>query len=185
LVCYSFYFKISIFCFLLVQIEPDKDIAFSVISSSTRVTVIPEFREQSPIQPTQVPSLPSDNPTETPTSLKLFVRSIGTFVCSSLPNSPLSIFNETGKKSIHEQTNSKLALVPGRHRRLFRVEIDETTSVNPTIALINRSDWSSIDDDGTGWPSIFAVKVTVYRSSKEVTKLFRILLNEIFFRLNQ
>ncbi|CAF5145938.1 unnamed protein product, partial [Rotaria magnacalcarata] len=65
----------------------------------------------------------------------------------------------------------KLALVPGRHRRIYRVELDETTLINPTIARINRSDWSSNDDDGTGWPNVFVAKVTVYRSSKEIKSL--------------
>jgi hypothetical protein len=131
---------------------------FSVISSSTRVIVIPEYREQSIIQPEQT----SDTHIEPSKSLKNFVRSIGTFVCSSLPNSPIS----SNKKSLDKQSKSKLALVPGRHRRLYRVEIDETTSINPTIAHINRSDWSS--DDGTGWPNIFVAKLTIYRSSKEI-----------------
>jgi hypothetical protein len=151
--------------FLIVQIEPNDNIDFSVISSSTRVIVIPEYREQSTtIQPVQTSSLPSDTHIETSKSLKSLVRSIGTLVCSSLPNSPIS----SDKKSLNQQSKSKLALVPGRHRRLYRVEIDETTSINPTIARINRSDWSSNDDDGTGWPDIFVAKVTVYRSSKEV-----------------
>ncbi len=135
-----------------------------MISSSTRVTVIPEYREQAIIQPEPTSSLPSDMHIEPSKSLKTLVRSIGTFVYSSLPNSPMS----SEKKTIDKQSKSKLALVPGRRRRLYRVEIDETTSDNPTIARINRSDWSSDDDDGTGWPNIFVAKVTVYRSSKEV-----------------
>ncbi len=141
-----------------------------MISSSTRVIVIPEYREQQAIQPEQTTSLPLDTHIETSKSIKSLVRSIGTFVCSSLPNTPMSIFNESDKKSLDKQSTSKLALVPGRHRRLYRVEIDETTSINPTIAFINRSDWSSNDDDGTGWPTIFVAKVTVYRSSKEVKR---------------
>jgi hypothetical protein len=157
---------ISGFCILLrvVQIEPSDDIPFSVISSSTQVIVIPEYREQSIVQPEQTSIHPSDTHIEPPNSFKNLVRSVGTLVCSSFPN--MSILTE--KKSLEKQSISKLALVPGRHRRLYRVEIDETTSINPTIARINRSDWSSDDDDGTGWPNIFVAKVTVYRSSKEV-----------------
>jgi len=139
-----------------------------VISSSTQVIVIPEYREQSIIQPEQTSTLPSDTHIEPSKSLKTLVRSIGTLVCSSLPNSPIS----SDKKSLDKQSKSKLALVPGRHRRLYRVEIDETTLINPTIARINRSDWSSNDDDdGTGWPNIFVAKVTIYRSSKEIKSL--------------
>ncbi len=148
----------------IVQIEPSDDIPFSVISSSTQVIVIPEYREQSIVQPEQTSIHPSDTHIEPPNSFKNLVRSVGTLVCSSFPN--MSILTE--KKSLEKQSISKLALVPGRHRRLYRVEIDETTSINPTIARINRSDWSSDDDDGTGWPNIFVAKVTVYRSSKEV-----------------
>jgi hypothetical protein len=151
--------RFSSFLPFIVQIEPSDDIAFSVISSSTQVIVIPEYREQAIVQPELTSTLPSDTHTESSKSIKSLVRSIGTLVCSSLPNAPIL----TEKKSI-----SKLALVPGRHRRLYRVEIDETTSINPTIARINRSDWSSDDDDGTGWPNIFVAKVTVYRSSKEI-----------------
>ena len=159
------YWSILIYFLFIVQIEPSDDIAFSVISSSTQVIVIPEYREQSIVQPEQTTSLPSDTHIEPSKSIKSFVRSIGTLVCSSLPNAPVL----TEKKSIEKQSISKLALVPGRHRRLYRVEIDETTSINPTIARINRSDWSyDDDDDGTGWPNIFVAKVTVYRSSKEV-----------------
>ncbi len=169
------------FIFVLVQIEPSDNVAFSVISSSTRVIVIPEFREQSTIKPEQTSSLPSDTHIETSKSLKSFVRSIGTLVCSSLPHPSISIFNEQEKKSIDLQSKSKLALVPGRHRRLYRVEIDETNSINPTIARINRSDWSSNDDDGTGWPNIFVAKVTVYRSHKEVTN--KIFSNSYLFYL--
>jgi hypothetical protein len=150
-----------------------------VISSSTRVTVVPEFREQqTTIHPEQTPSLPSDTHIEPSTSLKTLVRSIGTFVYSSLPNSPITIFNEPEKKSLDLPSKSKLALVPGRHRRIYRVEIDDTTSVNPTIARINRSDWSSNDDDGTGWPNIFVAQVTVYRSSKEVRRIFEMSVSD-------
>jgi len=155
-----------------------------VISSSTRVIVIPEYREQSTIQPEQTSILPSDTHIEPSKSLKSLVRSIGTLVCSSLPNSPISF----DKKSLDKQSKSKLALVPGRHRRLYRVEIDETTSINPTIARINRSDWSSDDDDGTGWPNIFVAKVTVYRSSKEIKSLTSSLpehIPNIYFLLIQ
>lgn len=148
----------------IVQIEPSDDIPFSVISSSTQVIVIPEYREQSIVQPEQTSIHPSDTHIEPPNSFKNLVRSVGTLICSSFPN--VSILTE--KKSFEKQSISKLALVPGRHRRLYRVEIDETTSINPTIARINRSDWSSDDDDGTSWPNIFVAKVTVYRSSKEV-----------------
>jgi hypothetical protein len=130
---------------------------------------VPEFREQ---EPEKIVSLPSDTHIEPSTSLTSFVRSIGTMVYSSLPNSPLSIFNKSEKKSINSQSNSKLALVPGRRRGIYRVEIDETNSINPTIARINRSDWSLDDDDGTGWPNIFVAKVTVYRSSKEVINIY-------------
>ena len=89
---------ISGFCILLrvVQIEPNDNVDFSVISSSTRVIVIPEYREEKIIQPEQTSSLPSDTHIESSISLKTFVRSIGTFVCSSLHNS--SILSE--KKSI-------------------------------------------------------------------------------------
>ncbi|CAF3602608.1 unnamed protein product [Rotaria sordida] len=172
----SFPIWISGLCILLrvVQIEPCDNIPFSVISSSTRVTVIPEFREQSIIQPeptSSSSSLPANIDIKNSLSLKNLVRSIGTFVYSSLPNSPMKIFNESEKKSIDVQTKSKLALVPGRNRRIYRVEIDETTLINPTIARINRSDWSLNDDDGTGWPDIFVAKVTVYRSSKEIKSL--------------
>ncbi|CAM4928388.1 unnamed protein product [Rotaria socialis] len=165
---------ISGLCILLrvVQIEPSDNISFSVISASTRVTVVPEFREQSTaIQPESDSSLPSNLEIKQSLSLKSFVRSIGTLVYSSLPNSPMKIFNETEKKTIDLQSKSKLALVPGRHRRIYRVELDETTLINPTIARINRSDWSSDDDDGTGWPNVFVAKVTVYRSSKEIKSL--------------
>ncbi|CAF1062568.1 unnamed protein product [Adineta steineri] len=164
---------ISGLCILLrvVQIEPNDNIDFSMISSSTRVTVIPEFREQSIVQPEQIPSLPSDAFIEPSKSLKSVIRSIGKFVYSSLPNSPMISFSEPKKTSSDLQSKSKLALVPGRHRQIFRVEIDETTSINPTIARINRSDWSSDDDDGTGWPNIFVAKITVYRSSKEIKSL--------------
>lgn len=166
------------FYFLIVQIEPNDNIDFSVINSSTRVVVIPEYREQSKIIQSEQPvSLPSDTQIEPSKSLKTLVRSIGTLVCSSLPNT---------STVPDKKLKSKLALVPGRHRRLYRVEIDETTSINPTIARINRSDWSSNEDDGTGWPDVFVAKVTVYRSHKEVNKknkrdFFKIL---IFFRLN-
>ncbi|CAF4578406.1 unnamed protein product, partial [Rotaria sp. Silwood2] len=164
---------ISGLCILLraVQIEPCENIPFSVISSSTRVTVIPEFREQPIIQPELTSSLPTNIEIKNSISLKNFVRSIGTYVYSSLPNSPMKIFNESEKNFIDLQSKSKLTLVPGRHRRIYRVEIDETTLINPTIARINRSDWSSNDDDGTGWPDIFVAKVTVYRSSKEIKSL--------------
>jgi hypothetical protein len=80
-------------------------------------------------------------------------------MCASLPNSPLSVFNVPEKKPL---ATCQLALVPGRHRRLLRVEIDSKT----TVVRINRFDWSS--EDETVWPSLFVAKVTVYRSSKEI-----------------
>ena len=140
-----------------VQIEPSDQIAFSVISSSTRVVVVPEFRPSGIEAPT-LPVTPSSE-----TSLGNVVRSIGTYVCSSLPNSPLSFFHETEKRTL---PTCQLALLPGRHRRVFRVEIDPR---NPTTVRINRSDWSS--DDETVWPSLFVVKVMIYRSSKEIRAL--------------
>lgn len=171
--------------FIIVQIEPCDNIPCSTISSSTRVTVVPEFREQSIVQPEHRPSsLPSNIEIKQTLSLKSFVRSIGTFVCSSLPNSPIKFFEESEKKPIDLRSKSKLTLVPGRHRRVFRVEIDETTTtMNPSIAQINRLDWTSNDDDdGTGWPQIFVAKITVYRSSKEV-RIFSFAI--LFFDLNE
>ncbi|UJR08584.1 hypothetical protein I4U23_012843 [Adineta vaga] len=164
---------ISGLCILLrvAQIEPSDNVAFSVINASTRVTVIPEFREQqqSSVQSEQTLSLPSNIQNESSISLKILVRSLGKLVYTSLPNSPMIIFNDSEKKNVDSQSKSKLNLVPGRHRRIYRVEIDETTTINPTIARINRSDWSSnhIDND-TIWPDIFVAKVTVHRSSKEI-----------------
>ena len=148
-----------------MQIEPNDHVDFSVISSSTRVTVIPEYREPTIGQPEQTSTLPLDPLIEpSPKSLTSLVRPIGKLICSKFVNT--SILTE--KKFVNPPTKSKLALVPGRRRRLYRVELDETTSLNPTVAQINRSDWSSPDDDGTGWPHTFVAKVTVYRSSKEV-----------------
>ena len=161
-------FSLVEFCFrLIVQIEPNDDVSFSVINSSTRVTVIPEYREPTIVQPREQITAPLSDPLieQAPKSLTSLVRPIGTLIYSKF--STPSILTE--KKTINQK--SKLALVPGRRRRLYRIELDETTSssLNPTIARINRCDWSSPDDDGTGWPHIFVGKVTVYRSSKEVT----------------
>ncbi|CAF1614320.1 unnamed protein product, partial [Adineta ricciae] len=168
---------ISGLCILLrvVQIEPSDNVEFSVISSSTRVTVMPEFHEekkqqtQSFIQPEQISSLPIDTHDLSSISLKILIRSLGKFVYASLPNSPMTLFQESDTKSSNIQSKSKLTLVPGRHRRIYRVEIDETTSINPTIARINRSDWSVNEiADNTTWPDVFVAKLTVYRSSKEI-----------------
>ena len=149
-----------------------------MISSSTRVTVMPEFHEekkqqlQSFIQPEQISSLPIDTHDQSSMPLKTLIRSLGKFVYTSLPNSPMTLFQESDTKSNNIQSKSKLTLVPGRHRRVYRVEIDETTSINPTIARINRSDWSRDESaDNTTWPDVFVAKLTVYRSSKEVKRI--------------
>ena len=137
-----------------------------MISAATRVVVVPEYREQSNAAAEPAPTLPPTQPDEAPTSIKSIVRSIGAFVYSSLPKAPLGIFHEPEKKPNQENAQCKLALVPGRHRRAFRVELGDTPL---TTARLNRSDWSAEgDDDGTRWPSLFVARITVYRSSKEV-----------------
>jgi len=145
---------ISGLCILLrvVEIEPND---YSVISSSTRVIVIPEYRPQQP-QPVQSSSFDGNLDVEqvsTRLSLKTFVRSIGSFVYSSFPDGP---------KPVDQLVKPNLTLIPGRHRRLFRVELDDS----PIMARINRADWSSDADDGTQWPDVFVAKATVYRSHK-------------------
>lgn len=160
-----------------MEIEPSDRIQFAVISSSTRVIVMPEYRPQAPPTPISTSTLPTEMDIPPTKSAKSLVRSIGTFVYSSLPEVPLL----SEKKPVAKPVKPNLALVPGRHRRLFRVELDEDPSIHPTIARINRADWS--EDDGTGWPHIFVAKVTVYRSNKEVDSHVFVPLKSILGKL--
>lgn len=152
---------ISGLCILLrvVEIEPND---YSVISSSTRVIVIPEYRPQqqsTTMSSSPPPSIDNLSIEHSGNSLKTFVRSIGSYVSSSFPDGSKVVSN---KKLV----KPNLTLIPGRHRRLFRVELDDNNTLNPTIARINRVDWSSDADDSTNWPDIFVAKITVYRSNK-------------------
>ena len=156
---------ISGLCILLRVVEMEPKTFATVIDSSTRVTVIPEYRppavssSSSSSSPSSPPTLPSTRP---------FLRSIGSFVCSSLSDGMKKRPASSSSSSSTTRKTCPLTLIPGRHRRVFRLEIDATHSQlsHPTIIRINRSDWSN-DDDETRWPSQFVVKTTIFRSKDD------------------
>ncbi|CAF0731088.1 unnamed protein product [Didymodactylos carnosus] len=159
----------------VVVIEPS-DIKYALISSTTNVTVVPEFREpnennlQIKNHNSRVETEPilNDSPSLTTVhgkndnyiSYNLLTRKVGSFFRSQF----VKTFNLNEKKQEFSISENKLTLVPGRNRHVFRVQFDDNISFSPTLVHINRNDWSS----ESNWPSSFVVKATVYRSSKEI-----------------
>lgn len=156
--------------FVKGQVEPSGDVPCVIINSASHVTVVPEYR-QNQIRP--VESLPSESeensaiPKEDLKSgfLVKFIRSIGNFAYSSAVSTGIpNILKDDSENQIDRAC--KLALIPGRHRRLFRIEACQTNK-NLGVARINRTDWLFEDDRVNAWPSLFVAKLTIYRTGKE------------------